>query len=220
MTRKCASIGEQPRPHYTGDPRCWEEVNQRLARLGEIECQAGMLRARLNRKIAELTQQTVEASREMEAEQGQLREQIERFYWAHRDEVLAGGRKSVELPFGRLGTRHSRSLVVADAATAQRWLAANGLDRYLRTRTEIDREAIRSALRAENGSGQAEAATLLGCPQLRLRESEQFWYEVNQAEHILGHHPAEKSAAPGEKLKPHNNNPTTARREQALAGIS
>ncbi|MBI4442541.1 MAG: host-nuclease inhibitor Gam family protein [Acidobacteria bacterium] len=220
MTRKHATIAEQSRPHTAGDPRCWEDVNQRLARLGEIECEVGMLRSRLNRKIAELTQQAVEASRAMEAEQGQLREQIERFYWTHRDEVLAGGRKSVELPFGRLGTRHSRSVVVADAATAQRWLAANGLERYLRTRTELDREAIRAALLDENGSGQAEAATLLGCPQLGLRESEQFWYEVNPAERILGHLPAEKSQAPKEKMKPLKNNPTSTRREPAWAGIS
>ncbi|MBI4465147.1 MAG: host-nuclease inhibitor Gam family protein [Acidobacteria bacterium] len=139
------------------EPRSWEEVNQRLAYLGEMERQIRALRDQFEQKVAVLKQQWIEASQPVESERERMQDQIERFYWAHRDEVLAAGRKSVELPFGRLGTRRSRSLLVEDSATVQRWLAANGLDRYLRTRTEIDREALRSALLAEDASANGEA---------------------------------------------------------------
>ena len=161
-------------------PRCWDDVNLRLARLGEIERQMEALTARMNRRVAELKQRMLEAGKDLDREQESLRNQIERFYWAHRKEVLAEGRKSVELPFGRLGARCSRSVVVEDAASALEWLLSSGFHRYLRTRTEIDREAIRSVLLARNGSG-GESAELLRCPSIGLRENEEFWYEVEPA---------------------------------------
>ncbi len=161
-------------------PRCWDDVNLRLARLGEIERQMEALTVRMNRRVAELKQRTLDAGKDMEREQESLRHQIERFYWAHRKEVLAEGRKSVELPFGRLGARRSRSVVVEDAASVLEWLLSGGFHRYLRTRTEIDREAIRSVLLARNGSG-GESAELLRCPSIVLRENEEFWYEVDPA---------------------------------------
>ncbi len=161
-------------------PRCWDDVNLRLARLGEIERKMEALTVRMNHRVAELKQRTLDAGKDLEREQESLRNQIERFYWAHRKEVLAGGSKSVELPFGRLGARCSRSVVVEDAASALEWLLSSGFHRYLRTRTEIDREAIRSALLARNGSG-GESAELLRCPSIGLRENEEFWYEVEPA---------------------------------------
>jgi phage host-nuclease inhibitor protein Gam len=164
-----------------GEPRSWEEVNQRLSWLGELERQLRWLRDQFEQKVAVLKQQWLEASQGVAGEKQRLERQVECFYWAHRDEVLASGRKSVELAFGQLGSRHSRSLVVEDAAAAQKWLAAHGLERYLRVRTEIDREAIRSALLAGPSSHDPSAAELLGCPGLRLREGDEFWYRVETA---------------------------------------
>ena len=86
----------------------------------------------------------------------------------------------MELPFGRLGARCSRSVVVEDAAAALEWLLSSGFHRDLRKRTEIDREAIRAVLLARNGPG-GEAAELLRCPSIALRESEEFWYEADPA---------------------------------------
>lgn len=163
------------------EPRNWEEVNQRLAYLGEAERQIRALRDQFQQKVAVLQQQWLEASQPVERERESLQHQIERFYWAHRAEVLVAGRKSVELAFGRLGSRRSRSVVVEDAAAAEQWLAAHGFQRYLRSRTEIDREALRSTLLAGNGAG-GEAAALLACPAVRLRDAEEFWYEVNRVE--------------------------------------
>ena len=161
-------------------PRCWDDVNQSLARLGEIERQMEKLAARLNHRVAELKQRKLEAGRELESEQGRLLLEIERFYWAHRREMLAGGRKSVKLPFGRLGARCSRSVVVEDAAAALEWLLNSGFHRYLRKRTEIDREAIRAVLLARNDPS-SEATELLRCPSIALREREEFWYEADPA---------------------------------------
>ena len=121
-------------------PCNWEEVNQLLACLGEIDRQVRALQDQLQQKVAVLKQQWLEASLPLEGERKRLRDQMERFYWAHRDEVLAAGRKSAELAFGSLGSRCSRGVVIEDAGAALNWLAANGLRQYLRTRTEIDRE--------------------------------------------------------------------------------
>ena len=171
------------------DPRNWEEVNQRLGYLGEVERQLRALRDEFERKVAVLKQQWLEASRPVEKERDRVQEQIERFYWARRDELEAEGRKSVDLAFGRVGSRLSRSVVVEDVALAQQWLEAHGLDRFLRTRTEVDRDAIRSTLLAAAGFGTSVSHALLACPAIRFQETEQFWYALHQA-------PAEGAPSP------------------------
>lgn len=164
----------------SAEPHSWEEVNQRLAYLGEVERQIRALRDQFEQKVAVLKQQWLEASQSVEQECKRLQQQIERFYWGHRGELLAEGRKSVELAFGRLGSRLSRCVVVEDVEAAQQWLEAHGLGRFLRTRTEVDREAIRSALLASNGSGESLSRALLACPAIQFHETEQFWYEVTR----------------------------------------
>lgn len=160
-------------------PRSWEDINQRLGYLGEMERQIRALRDQFDQKVAVLKHQWLEASQPVVVEKEKLEEQMECFYWAHRDEVLAQGRKSVELAFGRLGSRRSRSLSVENAAAALQWLSHHGFDRYLRVRNEIDREALRSALLSGNGDGKEASAELLRCPGIRLRDEEEFWYEAD-----------------------------------------
>ena len=109
-----------------------------------------LLRAVGERLVAVLKQQLLEASQPVSFERKKIQDEIERFYWAHREEVLAAGRKSVDLAFGRLGSRSSRGVLVKDATAAQQWLAANGLKQYLRVRTELDRESLRSAMLGGN----------------------------------------------------------------------
>jgi phage host-nuclease inhibitor protein Gam len=166
--------------HSAPEPRTWEEVNERLGYLGEVERQFRALRDEFEQKVAVLKQQWLEASRPVERERDRIQEQIERFFWSRRDELAAEGRKSVELAFGRLGSRLSRSVVVEDAGLAQQWLEAHGLERFLRTRTEVDREAIRSTLLAAAGFGTAESHALLACPAIHFQETEQFWYALHQ----------------------------------------
>jgi len=162
------------------DPRNWDEVNQRLGYLGEVERQLRALRDEFEQKVAVLKQQWLEASRPVEKERDRVQDQIERFYWVRRDELAAEGRKSVDLAFGRVGSRLSRSVVVEDVALAQQWLEAHGLDRFLRTRTEVDRDAIRSTLLAVAGFGTSVSHALLACPAIRFQETEQFWYALHQ----------------------------------------
>ena len=168
----------RPRKAAVSELLSWDEVNQKLAGLGELERQMRALRDHFEEKVAVLKQQLLEGSQPMAGEKKKFVQQIERFYWAHRGEVLSQGRKSVELAFGRLGSRSTRSVVVENAAAAQQWLAGNGLTKYLRTRTELDRESLRSALLAADAAGEP-SPLLLRCPGVRLRESEEFWYEVD-----------------------------------------
>jgi phage host-nuclease inhibitor protein Gam len=175
--------------HTPAEPRSWQEVNQCLACLGEMERQIRGLQDQFEQKVAVLKQQLLEASQPLVREKDRVEGQIECFYWAHRDEVLSQGRKSIDLAFGRLGSRSSRGVVIDDAAAALQWLAGNGFGSYVRVRTEIDREALRSALlhpaqpgrAGGNGSGSNESAGLLHCPGIRIREQEEFWYEVDRA---------------------------------------
>src|SRR5690242_7080727 len=75
-------------------PRSWEDVDQRLGYLGEAERQLESLRTEFEEKVAVLKQQWVEASQPIAREKRKIAEQIECFYWAHRDEVLQQGKKS------------------------------------------------------------------------------------------------------------------------------
>ena len=162
------------------DPRTWEEVNQRLGYLGEVERQLRALRDEFEQKVAVLKQQWLEASRPVEKERDRVQDQIERFYWSRRDDLVCEGRKSVDLAFGRVGSRLSRSVVVEDASLAQQWQEAHGLERFLRTRTEVDRDAIRSTLLAATGFGTSASHALLACPAIRFQETEQFWYALHE----------------------------------------
>jgi len=166
-----------PAPHL----HTWDDVNQRLSLLGEIDRQLRVLRDEFEQKVAVLKQQWLESSRPVEKERDRVQSQIEQFYWTHCDELRAQGRKSVELAFGRLGARLSRSVVVEDAALAQQWLEAHGLERFLRTRTEVDREAIRSTLLSASGFGTSVSHALMACPAIRFEESEQFWCTLLQS---------------------------------------
>ncbi len=167
--------------HAPPDPKDWDDVNQRLGYLGEVDRQLRVLRDDFEQRIAVLKQQWLESSRSLTQERNRLQDQIERFYWAHREELLAQGRKSVELSFGRLGARLSRSVVIEDATLARLWLEAHGLERFLRTRTEVDREAIRSTLLTSGGFGTSVSHALMACPAIRLEESEQFWCTLRQS---------------------------------------
>ena len=167
--------------HAAPELQTWDAVNERLGLLGEVDRQLRVLRDGFEQKIAVLRQQWLESARPIEKERDRVQGQIERFYWTHREELRAQGRKSVELAFGRLGSRLSRSVVVEDAALAQQWLEAHGLERFLRSRTEVDREAIRSTLLSASGLGDSVSHALLACPAIRFEESEQFWCTLLQS---------------------------------------
>jgi len=174
----------------------WKQVNQRLASLGEAERQIRSLTDEFRQKVAVLKQEWLEASHPLVCEMEKLKSQLERFYWAHREEMLACGRKSVNLAFGRLGSRHMRRVVVLDATAATQWLRENGFKRYLRTRTVLDREALRSALIcAKRSATAADASDLVSCPDIRLQEADEFWYQVDES-------PIDRAPLPGARLQP------------------
>ena len=83
---KRSSQSAKPSPE---DLRSWEQVNQRLASLGEAERQIRSLQDQFEQKVAVLKQQWLEASHPVVRDKEKIEGQIERFYWAHRDEVLA-----------------------------------------------------------------------------------------------------------------------------------
>ena len=182
------------------DPKTWDDVNQRLGYLGEIDRQLRSLRDDFEQKVAVLKQQWLESARPIEQERQRVQGQVEQFYWARREELDSQGRKSVELAFGRMGARLSRSVVVDDAAAAQQWLEAHGLERFLRMRTEIDREAIRSTLLSSTGLGTAVSHALLACPAIRFEETEQFWCTLidSPVESV----PPESAGSPGHWRRP------------------
>jgi phage host-nuclease inhibitor protein Gam len=178
MTVNSSRRVARSRKNPVAQPRTWEEVDQRLGYIGEAERQLESLRTEFDQKVAVLKQQFVEASQPITREKRKIAEQIECFYWAHRDEVLQQGKKSVELAFGRVGSRRSRSVSVEDAAAAQQWLARHGLSDYLRVRTELDREALRAALLGSNEIAAQTPSDLLACPGIRLRDEEEFWFDA------------------------------------------
>ena len=192
---RSAKRSSHPAKRSPEELRSWEQVNQRLASLGEAERQIRSLRDQFEQKMAVLKQQWLEASHPVLHHKEKIECQIERFYWAHRDEVLACGRKSVDLVFGRLGSRHTCRVEVGDAAAAREWLRSNGLKRYLRTRTELDREALRSSLVGAGGA--ANVSDLVRCPSIRLREADEFWYEVDDLR-------LDRLPLPGARLPPCN----------------
>ena len=124
-------------------PRDQVEANWMVAELGEALRQRALIQAALDEAV-----QNAKARAEAEAEPirariGELQQGLQIWAEANRATLLAGGRKSVELPAGELGWRlRPPSVRIAGVAAVVATLKALGLTRFLRIKEEIDKHAM------------------------------------------------------------------------------
>lgn len=162
--------------------RCWGEADAALAELGRIEKGLEVLDKRRRQALERVEAEAARQGRELQQRQGRLLAALERFCRTHEDELArrnGHSRRSRQLLFGRLGFRASHAVMVAAEARALRALARwRPGQKFLRVRTELDREALRDFLLAE-GPPAASVRRRLGRAGIRLQRREKWFYEID-----------------------------------------
>ncbi len=129
---------------------CWAEADAALAELGQLERRLEGIEQRRSAEVAQAEQRATEERQRLEAERARLAGALEGFCRRRGPELrrLNGHtRRSRRLLFGRVGYRASQAVVVRSETSALRALAGWGAgQQFLRTRTELDREALRRFL--------------------------------------------------------------------------
>lgn len=146
-------------------PASLAEAEELLAEIGRKQREVQRIEAAMSDRMAEIKAAS-------EAEAGPLTESIEAGFaslqaWAeaHRSTLLERDRKTVRIATGELGWRTTPpSVRVTGAKAVLTALRALGLDRFIRTKEELDKEAIRR-----------EPEAIAHVKGVSLVQQEEFW---------------------------------------------
>lgn len=151
-------------------PQSADELNAWLTELGETERQLGRIQIQLNDRVELAQQAAALRATPLTARKQELVEGIAIFAESHRAELLGGGgNKTVKLPAGVLQWRLTPFKVVPRRGKVQEiiaYLRANGLDRFVRDRPEIDKLAM---LKEQEVAGQIPGINISRTEELIIR---------------------------------------------------
>ena len=120
----------------------WDEVDNRLRRLGELQIQKSKLEGNLQTKINELKADYTTQSTIIANEAKQIETDITRFCDAHKDEFL--NKRNKKLNFGVVAYRLSEKVIFSSVDAVIKSIKALNLEFVLRIKEEIDKEKIKS----------------------------------------------------------------------------
>lgn len=152
--------------------RSWEEVNEHLRAIGEIELEVEAINAELTRRVNELKAQADEQAQPLLARKKRLEGEVEEFVRARVGE-LSG--KSRQLTFGKVGFRTVSSLVLRNVNRMIEALKARGMLECISLKETVNKTALE---RYSDETLQAVGA--------RRVSKEQFYIEVDR-ERIQGY---------------------------------
>ncbi|MFB3828936.1 MAG: host-nuclease inhibitor Gam family protein [Bryobacteraceae bacterium] len=153
--------------------RNWNEFDRKLKEIAllDLSC-AEHARVRDLAVIAATTQYDSETKPLLKIRDN-ITADLEEFYRTHRKEAETGGKKSIELNFGRAGIRLGNpTLALAKGMT---WGQVIGKikariaqwEPFIRSKEEVNKEALKAK--------PAEELAALG---LRIKQGEEFWFET------------------------------------------
>ncbi|HRU06583.1 MAG TPA: host-nuclease inhibitor Gam family protein [Candidatus Brocadiia bacterium] len=152
----------------------WEEVDAALAELARANVERVKATAEMNRRLTEVRQQYAGRIEAAVERAGLLGAAIEVYVARHRKDL--GDRKSRDLTHGVVGYRlDPPSLKTLKKCTWKSVLEAlrDGFQRFIRTKEEVNKEALLAAANA--GELSADALANLGC---EVAQDEQFRLEL------------------------------------------
>lgn len=118
----------------------WNEVNDAMKRLAELNVYKNKLEADTNGRIdkikAEVSLQVEPILKEIK----ELEKDIIRFAEQHKDEFTQ--KRTKKLQFGKISFRYTKSFKTPDVASAIKALKKFALDEYLRIKEELNKEAL------------------------------------------------------------------------------
>lgn len=140
----------------------WNDVDQALQRIGELDRDLGMIEAGANEQIDKLKERAKEDAAPLTTEKLRLEAAMKEYCEANRAEFAK--LKTRELTFGSVGFRLSSRIVIKRVADTLQALKDFGLAHCIRTKEECDKEAMKAldsetlanvgaALKQENAFG-------------------------------------------------------------------
>ncbi|MDP3143260.1 MAG: host-nuclease inhibitor Gam family protein [Candidatus Omnitrophota bacterium] len=125
-------------------PKSLDEAAQFLAEIGQEQRATNKIQSGLNAKVDELKAKAMVDDEPHQKKISQLVEGLFAFAEAHRDELTDGGkRKTVELLTGSFAWRMTPPAVsFRDVKSILKSLKTLKLERFIRTKEEIDKEAM------------------------------------------------------------------------------
>lgn len=118
----------------------WDEVNQAMKRLAELNIQKKRLENEQNTRIDEVKKDISLQSEELIKEIDFIKKDITRFAEQHRDEFTQ--KRTKTLTFGKISFRYTSWVWVEDAKSAIKSLKTFAMDKYLRVKEELDKDAL------------------------------------------------------------------------------
>jgi phage host-nuclease inhibitor protein Gam len=125
-------------------PKSLDEAAQFLAQIGEEQRATDTIQLDLNTEVDKLKTQAMAEDKPHQERISQLVEGLFAYAEAHRDELTDGGkRKEVKVPTGTFGWRMTPPAVsLRDVKSILKGLKSLGLERFIRPKEEIDKEAM------------------------------------------------------------------------------
>lgn len=125
-------------------PETREEAEQMLARLGEIQREKTLLSTALEETLAGERARVEAQALPLTAEAERLTRGIQLWAEANRRSLTNDGRtKTIRLSTGEIAWRaRPPSVKLRDQGAILEWLMAKGLARFIRTKSEVNREAM------------------------------------------------------------------------------
>lgn len=124
--------------------RTLDQATAVVGRIGAAEVQLSRLKASLDVTVAQANLAYENAAAPLRAAIAADTERLRGYFDANRSTLLTGDKKSVALPTGMIGVKKTAAkVVVADVGALLAHLKEDRkLRRFIRTKTEVDREAL------------------------------------------------------------------------------
>jgi phage host-nuclease inhibitor protein Gam len=159
--------------------RSWDDFDRALREIALIDLQVGKLDATRQEEILAATTTFDVLSQKPLKNRERLADELKAYYKAHRKEAEAGGKKSIDLNFGRAGFRKGG----AKLALRKGWKWGDVLKaikerfdgRFVKTKESVDKDALKKA--ATNAiprlaDGDLEAVGV------QIKQAEEFFFET------------------------------------------
>lgn len=145
----------------------WDDVDQCLAEIGEIDRELGLIEAGQQEAIDKIKAATKATAEPLQAKKAGLEAQIQQYAEANRGEFAKV--KTRVLTFGAVGFRLSTKVVIKRVADTLQALKDLGLKACIRTKEEVDKEAMKNL--------PLETLAAVGAT---LKTEDAFGYEINR----------------------------------------
>lgn len=118
----------------------WDEVNGAMKKLAELNIQKKALENEQNSKIDEIKKEISLQAEGLIKEIDLIKKDITRFAEQHREEFTQ--KRTKVLTFGKISFRYTSWVWVDNATAAIKSLKSFAMDKYLRVKEELDKEAL------------------------------------------------------------------------------